>query len=63
MKNWRVEYRKEGQTLVEMKIRKGVFQGDSLSSLLFIIEMIPPNHLLRKCTVWELQIFKITEKD
>ena len=36
--------------LGETKIQRGIFQGDALSPLLFIIAMMPPNHILRKCT-------------
>ena len=32
-----------------MKIQRGIFQGDALSPLLFVIGMMPLNHILRKC--------------
>ena len=35
--------------LAEIKIQRGIFQGDALSPLLFIIAMMPLNHILRKC--------------
>ena len=38
------------KSLGEVKIQKGVFQGDSQSPLLFMILMMPYNHILRKCT-------------
>ena len=50
MKNWRVELTTGGKSLAEKKIQRGIFQGDALSPLLFIIAMIPLNHILRKCT-------------
>ena len=50
MKTWRVELTAEGRSLSEAKTQKGIFQGDALSPLLFIIVMIPLNHTLRKCT-------------
>ena len=37
-------------SLAEAKIQRGVFQGDALSPLLFIIATMPLNHTLRKCT-------------
>ena len=50
MHSWRVELTAEGRSLAETKIKRGIFQGDALSPLLFIISMIPLNHILRKCT-------------
>ena len=39
-----------GKSLAETKIQRGIFQGDALSPLLFIIAMMQLNHILRKCT-------------
>ena len=39
-----------GKSLAEVKIQRGIFQGDELSPLLFGIAMMPLNHILRKCT-------------
>ena len=50
MKTWRVELTAGGRSLAEAKIQRDIFQGDTLSSLLFIISMMPLNHTLRKCT-------------
>ena len=50
MKNWRVELTAGGKSVAETKIQRGIFQGDALSPLLFIIAMMPLNHILRKCT-------------
>ena len=50
MKTWRGELTAEGRSLAEAKIQIGVFQGDALSPLLFIIAMMPFDHILRKCT-------------
>ena len=49
-KIWRVELTAGVRSLAEAKIQRGMFQGDTLSLLLFIIGMIPLNHILRKCT-------------
>ena len=50
MKIWKVELTAGGRRLAEAKIQRGIFQGDALSPLLFIIAMTPLNHILRKCT-------------
>ena len=50
MKNWRVELTAGEKSLAETKIQRGIFQGDALSPLLFIIAKMPLNHILRKCT-------------
>ena len=48
MKTWRVYLTAVGRILAETKIQRGIFQGDVLSPLLFIIAMMPLNHILRK---------------
>ena len=47
---WRVELTTRGKTLAEVKIQRGIFQGDALSPLLFVIPMMALNHIFRKCT-------------
>ena len=47
MKTWSVELTAGGQSLAEVKIQRGIFQGDALSTLLFVMQL---NHILRKCT-------------
>ena len=41
MKNWRVELTCNNEKLGEVEIKKGIFQRDSLSPLLFVITLIP----------------------
>ena len=36
-----------GQTLGNVCIKKGIFQGDSLSTLIFVLCMIPLSKMLR----------------
>ena len=43
MKRWRVEVTAGGKGLTEVKIQRGVFQGDTLKPLQFVIAMIPLN--------------------
>ena len=50
MNTWRLGLTAGGRSIVETKIQRSIFQGDALSPLLFIIAMIPLNHILRKCT-------------
>ena len=50
MQIWRVELKARGQSFTEVKIRRGIFQGGALSPLLFVIAMMPLNHILTKCT-------------
>ena len=47
----RVELTAGGRRLAEGKIQRDIFQGDAQPPLLFIIAMMPLNHILRKCTV------------
>ena len=49
MKTWRMELTAGRRSIAETKIQRGIFQGDALSPLLFIIAMMPLNHILRKC--------------
>ena len=49
MITWWVELSAGGKRLAVAKSQRGIFQGDSLSPLLYIIAMMPLNHLLRKC--------------
>ena len=48
MKSWKLELNASGKTLGEVDIRRGIFQGDSLSPLLFVLCMVPLTWLLRK---------------
>ena len=50
IENRKVELTAGGKSLIVEKIKRGVFQGDALSQSLFIIVMMPLNHILMKCT-------------
>ena len=62
MKNWRVELTAREKKLAEVKIQRGIFQGDVLPPLLFIIAMMPLNHILSKCTSNCYKLTKSQEK-
>ena len=48
MKKWKTDLTFGGKSLGEVKIKRGIFQGDSLSPPLFIIALIPLSMILRK---------------
>ena len=50
MQTWRVELIAGWKNFADEKIQRGIFQGDALSPLLFVIAMMPLNHILRKCS-------------
>ena len=46
MKSWRVELKNGEENLGEVNIRRGIFQGDSLSPLLLVVCLLPLTHVL-----------------
>ena len=51
MPNWKTILTISGTRLAEVNIRRGIFQGDSLSSMLFIVAMIPVARVLERMEV------------
>ena len=47
MQSWRTELTCCNESLGQVRFRRGIFQGDSLSPLLFVIAIIPLNLVLR----------------
>ena len=52
MKQWNTELMSGEQRLGNVRIRRGIFQGDSLSPLLFVLAMIPLTRMLRKTKIF-----------
>ena len=48
MNKWKLELTSIGVSLGNVEIRRGIFQGDSLSALLFLRYMVPLSLILRK---------------
>ena len=48
MNNWTTNLECGGRNLATVEIKRGIFQGDSLSPLLFIICLIPLSVVLRE---------------
>ena len=48
MKKWKLRLTSNGLDLSEIDVNRGIFQGDSVSPMIFIICMIPLSFILRK---------------
>ena len=48
MKQWKVSLTFNGEDLGEVCVRRGIFQGNSLSPLLLALCMVPLSLILRK---------------
>ena len=48
MEKWKVMLCTGSSELGEVEIRRGIFQGDSLSTLVFVLVLIPLSLILRK---------------
>ena len=44
---WKTNLYADGKLLGSVPIRRGIFQGDSFSPLLFVIALLPLTHILR----------------
>ena len=51
MQDWRTVLTSTGEVLGEVDIKRGIFQGDSLSPLLFVLAMVPLAMLLKRETI------------
>ena len=48
MKTWRTNLTANDECLGKVNIRRGIFQDDSLSPLLFVLALFPLSMILRK---------------
>ena len=48
MEQWKLQLRSNGEDLEEVDVKRRIFQGDSLSPLLFVLSMVPLLLILRK---------------
>ena len=56
MEQWKVPLTSNGEDLGEVDVKRRIFQGDSLSPLLFVLSMVPLSLILRKVNAsckWE----------
>ena len=48
MNKWKLDLTSNGVPLGKAEMRRGIFQGDSLSPLLFVLCIVPLSLILRK---------------
>ena len=48
MNKWKTNLYADGKLLGSVPIRRGIFQGDLFSPLLFVIALLPLTHILRE---------------
>ena len=59
IEKWKVMLCSGNSELGEVEIKRGIFQGDSLSPLMFVLALIPLNLILRKAkTAYEFSVSK-----
>ena len=64
MKQWRLSLTVNGEDLGEANVKSRIFQGDSLSPLLFVLSMVPLSLILKKvnaCYKWGKKEYKLNQ--
>ena len=62
MQQWRLSLTANGEDLGEVNVKRGIFQGDSLSPLMFVLSMVPLSLILKKvnvCYKWGKKVYKL----
>ena len=62
MQQWRLSLTANGEDLGEVNVKRGIFLGDSLSSLMFVLSIVPLSLILKKvnaCHKWEKKEYKL----
>ena len=62
MQQWRLSLTANGGDLGEVNVKRWIFQGDSLSPLLFLLSIVPLSLILKKvnaCYKWEKKEYKL----
>ena len=62
MQQWRLSLTANGEDLGEVNVKRGIFQGDSLSPLIFVLTMVPLSLTLKKvnaCYKWGKKEYKL----
>ena len=62
MQQWRLPLTINGENLGEVNVKRGIFQGDSLSTLMFVLSMAPLSLILKKvntCYKWRKKEYKL----
>ena len=66
MQQWRLSLTANGEDLGEVNVKRGIFLGDSLSSLMFVLSIVPLSLILKKvnaCHKWEKKEYNIFMDD
>ena len=64
MQQWRLSLMANGEDLGEVNEKRGIFQGDSLLPLLFVLSMVPLFLILKKenaCYKWGKKEYKLNQ--
>ena len=48
IEQWRLSLTSNGEDLGEVDVKRGIFQGDSLTPLLFVLNIVPLSLILKK---------------